>query len=216
MKVRCSNQLHEICYDGKSWYAPDCSEERLVLNALAYGSGKSKCTAFMEALHSIRGPSDARWYIDALGIGNKELQREFVNWAYQREQKYKSRRDAAYVFRESGQERKEVRYLKIAQTKLLGWMRGIYYYFGPVKSIYVRLDDFRDVNHSIALWSYKDGTVYIAIPSRLVKQMGPEKAYFENGIFYFPTREGYKKYTAKRSREIVVLTYQGQASCSHD
>lgn len=203
MKIRCSSQLHEICYDGKSWYTPDCTEERLILNALEQST--SKCMAFMKAVRFVRDPYEAKQALRTLSIGNKELQKEFISWAHQREQKHNARKIQNVPAIEPGQ---KIRYQNVALTKLRGWTKGISNYFGPFTHMRVYLNDCVNVDDNIAFWVLNTQTIEVYIPLDLVKQIGPEKAYFENGVFYFPTRKGYMKYIAQRRNNAVFLINQ--------
>jgi len=185
---------------------PDCTEERLILNALEQST--SKCKAFMKAVSFVRDPYEAKQALRTLGIGNKELQKEFINWAHQKEQKHNARKIQHAPVIEPGQKIKQFRYQDIALTKLKGWTKGISNYFGPFTSFSIFLEDYRDAKGDIALWVFHDQVIGVSIPLALVKQMGLEKAYFENGVFYFPTRKGYMKYIAQRRNNAVFLINQ--------
>lgn len=89
-----------------------------------------------------------------------------------------------------------------------GWIKGISNYFGPFTHMRVYLNDCVNVDDNIAFWVLNTQTIEVYIPLDLVKQMGPEKTYFENGVFYFPTRKGYIKYIAQRRNNAVFLINQ--------
>jgi len=74
----------------------------------------------MKAVRFVRDPYEAKQALRTLSIGNKELQKEFISWAHQREQKHNARKIQNVPAIEPGQ---KIRYQNVALTKS-GQLRG--------------------------------------------------------------------------------------------
>lgn len=184
-KIRCSGALHRITFDGKRWSTPDHQDADTVLSALS--ESQNKCEAFMRLVREPLPPGLVLGGLRNLGISNGTLATLLIWHKEIRSVKAARRRE---LKREKPRDTLS-RWEEVIQRRILGWAPGFLETFGVIPQVLI--DKPGDV-------LYLSNDYKLHIGESLAKITTYEPFYYKRGVFYYPTKEGYREYTLERGR----------------